>query len=660
MGSNRRAEGQNAPSLLPHSGWHIALLLLAVASSSAASMAAPQPVPAPWTPLEVRRDTVRCWGRGHRVQGGLPGQVLSQAEVLLARPVSLSLGSARPLRWSQSRLSGDGHSVHCVATSQHHGKTLHLQSRLEYDGFWQVDLSASPGAYRRLSLEVPVASRHARYLHFVNETHYQEQNTLTLAERDGELWSSRFACMAWIGSERVGLAWCADSDAPFQLRRPDRALVVHREGGTTTLRITLIDHPVTLKTPLRWRFGLIATPVRPLPPHWREWRLAPGASANTHILWWNSWTGSHADLTPKDPASLARQAREAHACGQYLLPYVTLLTLSERASVYPRGGERWRRKPFSQLQDEGTPYWIMCPNTRWQQYLPDRLERLARDTGVNGLYFDFTFPYRCQAAHHPCGYDTATGERRGEFRVFATRRLLQTIYERVKAVRPDTRLMLHTSGALMYPYIGFGDMMLNGEQLRQPLTAANGRYMDVLPLASLRAEYRGQHAGLAPFIIPELATAAGLPNPKLTADAAPTNELLALALLHDVGVWPIYCHLEAMEAVRQAQRDFGIAQARFLPYWERAGPVRLSHPGLLASAWLKSGGTLTVVVNRGSQNAETRLHLRAAGGDGRLAGAWDALTGSPMPVETAGLALMVPARGFRLVRLTTRRESTPR
>src|SRR3712207_9174067 len=64
--------------------------------------------------------------------------------------------------------------------------------------------------------------------------------------------------------------------------------------------------------------------------------------------------------------------------------------------------------------------------------------------------------------------------------VFALRKLAQATYERVKAVDPEARILLHTSGAVMYPYVGFGDLMLNGEQLRQPLARAGGRYLDVL------------------------------------------------------------------------------------------------------------------------------------------------------------------------------------
>jgi hypothetical protein len=532
---------------------------------------------------------------------------------------------------------------------------LLLDLRVEYDGFWDVEVHLGKGRLRSLSLEIPLATRHARYLHFVNETHYQEQNTLSLAARDGELWSDRFACMAWVGDESVGLAWCADTDRPFRLRQPGRALVIERKGAATTLRVRLVDHPVTLTEPLRWRFGLIATPVRPLPPDWRDIRLSPGASANTHILWWNSWAGSHADPAPKDPPALAEQARQTRAKGEYLLPYVALLALSERTPVFrERGGQRWRREPFSKLEDESTPYWIVCPHTGWADYFPRQMEYLCREVGVNGLYFDFTFPYRCDAAHHGCGYhDRSTGARRGEFRIFALRKMAQETYERVKAARPDSRILMHTSGALMYPYIGFADLMLNGEQLREPLRKAGGRYRDVLPLETLRAEYRGRHAGLAPFLIPEFATPEGMPDPERTAVPEPTTEMLALTLLHDIGVWPIYCHTETVEAVRRAQREFGTATARFVPYWENGGPARMSHPGLLASAWIRPQEALLVVANRSDKAAQTRLRLVPSLVPGSAPWlAADALTGEALPAAGAPpeVSLLVPPRAFRLVR----------
>ena len=65
------------------------------------------------------------------------------------------------------------------------------------------------GRSREVHLEIPLVSKHARYLHLVDESHYQERNTLKLPDRQGELWASRFDCMVWVGDERVGLAWCS-------------------------------------------------------------------------------------------------------------------------------------------------------------------------------------------------------------------------------------------------------------------------------------------------------------------------------------------------------------------------------------------------------------------------------------------------------------------
>lgn len=362
---------------------------------------------------------------------------------------------------------------------------------------------------------------------------------------------------------------------------------------------------------------------------------------------------SHADLEPKNPEALREQVRTIREKGEHALPYVAFLALSARHPIYADKGHAWRREPFSEIKDEGTQNWIVCPRTEWKEYFPQEVANLCRDIGFNGLYVDWTFPYRCDAAHHGCGSTDARGLRRGEFGVFALRELAQSTYEQVKAVDPSARILLHTSGALMYSYIGFADLMINGEQLRQPLREAQGRYLDVLPLHVLRAEYRGTHAGLAPFLIPELATPEGLPDPALTAEPGPTNELLALALLHDIGIWPIYCHLETVEAVRRAQRNFFTGDVKFQPYWEGGGPLKVNDPALLTSGWIGREKLLAVLANLGETPVEAQVRIAPALPGGTLASAVDALSGESLEFDGRSLQLRVPSRSFRPIELKT-------
>src|SRR5438034_3087421 len=89
-------EGQNGMRLL-----RLAPLLAGVASilSGGPRLAASPAVPPPWTPLEARGPTVRCWGRAYRASAGLPEQVVSQRVPLLAAPMCVRCGgeSSRPV-----------------------------------------------------------------------------------------------------------------------------------------------------------------------------------------------------------------------------------------------------------------------------------------------------------------------------------------------------------------------------------------------------------------------------------------------------------------------------------------------------------------------------------------------------------------------------------
>ncbi len=82
----------------------------------------------------------------------------------------------------------------------------------------------------------------------------------------------------WVRIPKGGLCWFADTDRGWVrsdgLETP--ALEVRRmeEDGVAELKSNVIAEPVTLETARTIVFGMIPTPVRPLPPDWRKrgWR----------------------------------------------------------------------------------------------------------------------------------------------------------------------------------------------------------------------------------------------------------------------------------------------------------------------------------------------------------------------------------------------------
>src|SRR5690606_12053525 len=77
-----------------------------------------------------------------------------------------------------------------------------------------------------------------------------------------------FTPYLWIGNEEAGLGFVAEAPVDWKTRQPDRVLQVvppASDGEPATLRVRMVDHPVTLEAPMRLQFGLQVTPIRAMP-----------------------------------------------------------------------------------------------------------------------------------------------------------------------------------------------------------------------------------------------------------------------------------------------------------------------------------------------------------------------------------------------------------
>lgn len=534
-------------------------------------------VPAPWTPVEVHGMSVSVWGRAYDVSGGLPA------------PAVLTIDDAPVEGWRVGSVEGRGDHAAWEASADQ----AQVAGRIDYDGFVDLRLRVQ-GRAERVAIEIPLPSDRARFIHRVLEIPPAETNTWALPDHDGVLWRGPFQCALWLGDDEAGFQWCADDPRGFLVDDPDNVIEVIRQHRTTTLRITLVDHDVD-GLDLDVRFGLVATPVRPRPDGWRGWGMAPGQVADIDVLWWPSWTDSHADTVPSDPAALRADAAAAKAAGRSLLPYFAMEILSADAEPFRDGrGMGWRMEPVFANDDEGSRYWLVCPNTPWADHFVDEVARVVEECGLSGVYLDFFLPLSCASLDHGCGYVGPDGGVRRSWNVFAFRAMAKRLYERVKAVDPDAKLALHTGDGMVYASVGFGDLMVNGEYKRKQLAQADGRYADVLAPAELRAAYRGEHSGLAPFLLPEFATPAGAAHPEWAADRARTREMLALALAHDIAVWPLYCDVEAVDEARKVLAAVR-PNADFVGYWApKAIAYEADEADVMVSAWL--GPTSALVV----------------------------------------------------------------
>ena len=202
----------------------------------------------------------------------MPQQITAANQPLLAGPARLV---TEPDVLADAK--GKSKVVECTARQKLPGKwsgqssAFRISVRItgECDGFCWYDLEFNPKQPVKMSLlrlELPRRAGTARYLHAACFT--WSYLTTGLPEYGGQ-WSDKFKPYVWLGDEARGLAWCAESDKGWPCQGPTHALQAHTQGDVVVFSATLLDHEETISTPIKFRFGLQASPVKPVSFAWR-------------------------------------------------------------------------------------------------------------------------------------------------------------------------------------------------------------------------------------------------------------------------------------------------------------------------------------------------------------------------------------------------------
>jgi hypothetical protein len=100
-------------------------------------------------------------------------------------------------------------------------------------------------------------------------------------------WRNNFVPYVWLGAAERGLAFFAENDKGWVTEKGKSHTPTHeliREGDRLTLRVCLINAPVTLAQPRELTFGLQASPTKPMPPDWR--RKLPDCPGGLAVVPW--------------------------------------------------------------------------------------------------------------------------------------------------------------------------------------------------------------------------------------------------------------------------------------------------------------------------------------------------------------------------------------
>ncbi len=607
----------------------------------------------PWTPMEFKDNTARCWGREYAFGSSpFPRQIRSAGKDLLARPISLRVKKdGNALVWKPetptARLSPAQTRVEVAGPLSDNVLQFHCRTTIEYDGLALVELSLPQSQALRpesLSVEIPLKTEHAVYRHRWARAWAGVTGHLPAGE--GAADTETFIPYYWLGDNDRGLFWFCESDEMWPNGQNPHAIEVVRAGGEVVLRLNLLAAGQTLPPDWKFVFGLQATPVKPLPKDWRKWRLQPGRNANVSIIWPTPAKDSLRYFgypEAADPPLFTERLAGLREKNVRAVPYLCLSFLSAACPEWPYFRERWAMGPVdtgsSDVAAYGVGFAMVSPVGKdYADFIVWKTRQFIDRYGIDGLYHDNTHPYGSAQAACGLGYER-DGKLHPTYPILGYRALYRRMYAVMKSADRETFTMAHMSGKVAIPILAYEDAYLDGEHFRGRVKDS---YMDLLPLDTFRAEFMGRQWGIMPFFLPEFPS-------DLAKAVEPTRGLMGLLMIHDVSPWPIWCNAAVMNEALDALDEFGYVDADFVPYFDPAPPATTDMKDVYVSAYTRPGRALLIAANLSRENREGNVRINAD----RLGLAGDSPMSwpdkKPLPLTDKALRLDVPRLGYRMI-----------
>jgi hypothetical protein len=603
-------------------------------------------VVAPYTPLEVRGETVACLGRQVTFGAtGLPESIRSGQREVLAGPMALVV-ETRPgsIAWTGGTARVDRTAPGAAAIQSHSsGKPFEMtcRAKMEFDGClnYRLTLKALEAVdVRDIRLEIPYRRDVAAYM-------------MGFCRRGGYR-PSRWN-WTWNVNPAANMVWLGDFNAGLQckLKGPNNAsdtvgldeggipsswdnqgkggATVSEEQGAVVVRATSGPRSVKAGQELEFRFQLLVTPFKPLDPaHWSqryyhfggfsvpvdEVSQSGAAIINYHH---GRKLNPHINYPFRTTAPLAAYVDEAHAKGIKVKVYYTVRELSDYVAemwalrslgseVFADGGgggDSWLQEHlvshYSRAWHNPLPGGRMdaaigtAALSRWHNYYIEGLDWLVKHVGIDGIYLD------------GIGYD---------------REIMKRVRKVMDRARPGCLIDFHS-----------GDDYLGTH------TSPANTYMEHLPYINSLwfGECFDYNASPDYWLVEISGIPFGLYSELLEHDGTWRGMVYGMTHRLDSG---------DPKAIWKLWDDFGIQDSRTLGYWDPACPVRTGRKDVLATAYVKKGKTLVALASWASEPADVKLTVD-----------WQAL--GLDPAKASFYAPAVP--GFQMAALFKPNEKIP-
>lgn len=609
----------------------------------------------PFEPIKISGQKLAVVQRGYTINGlGLCDQVTSLGRPLLAAPMTLVADG-------QTSLAGRGRFTETRPNAAvYEGEAQHTAARVksrcttEYDGCTKVELTLEPvadgGELKSLWLDIPLVDKEMPLWH-VSTSGLRINPAGNTPTGEGEVWDSRqfpdgnwygnFKCYLWLGAEERGLCWFADNDRGWVLNvdqaKPEKSAPCQqllRKAGVLTLRVNLVQKPITLTEPRTITFGLMASPGKPMKPDWRRIGIsdisvfnmgyATPASYCAKAPWGNDFriadwayerrTGkpgpSKEDLEawkernfPKDMDPKFRQDAINLAVGpflgsfrpgqkyykMYFEEFHTTAQVQPESHVFQSewtGG--WHAPLLERATVQGHKMWGIGTGGIVASYRDFACWYAAQwvKRGI-GIYFDNSYPLRSYDILTTNAYRLPDGQIQPSAGIWARREYLKRVWVIHRTMAPADALpamMIHMTNTHILPYMVFNDENLDLEWKFGPEPQQSK-----FPYDFLRAESLGRQTGNVPWVLDKI-----MDTRSKEQERVAVRTRFGAMMVHEIRWWDV--RKEDLDLYK-ILNEFGYGQddCQVWNYWQADYPFRASDPEA-KSLLLDNGKELMLLV----------------------------------------------------------------
>ncbi len=577
-----------------------------------------------FTPMTVTGQTIGMYNRQYIWKDSLyPVQIISNGKELLYGPIVLSTGlkTLKPNSAVVKILEKDEQHVIIECVGQLDGVPVKIKHTLEYDGMCWSEMSFLPknkSTFKSLALYIPFNKDECTLF----QSHYAGVGRVRgTNDVEGQFLNSSSDLPIrpnyWFGNETEGLSWFCEKWTNWIVATNQNPHKVRSDEQSTTFATEFTNVPITFDKPFNIDFGIIATPVKPMPKNWRTWQCFRDFSFG----WVGSITpGNNEIATPN--MEFKQYAADRRSWGQmFCVPYQRPDWTNINVPEYKYFVKEWATLPSKYFGGDSDPnfrYSPVCLNSSWADYMLYYAVKAFDDVQLDGYYFDGAIPEwgGCQNTAHGCGWINENGELRQSFPIRAYREFYKKLkVEFNKRGRPSW-IYAHASSSVQLPTLSFADLILGGEEFSTKAPRQRF-YSKFLTNEYIRAIYNGDQYGIPMQLINELGADGSTPT------IEETDDYLALLLPHGIGdliYWNDSTNYQMSSKYSKYQLMspiwFGVREpdCEFLPYWTNKDYLSISpvNDRIVCSLYKRLGKVFLVVGNTTPERQQVTIVMNKA------------------------------------------------